>query len=1038
MKSRIPNFSISFKQIIVLLTIATLMGLLPTRPEAQIGQTSMKSTLSDIENNLHHDRTPNIKNRYSGSLDMQGRTVAIWPSGPPRFVLDASAGDTRWAQNFGAVGRETSVKALVVDHIGNIYAAGDFSCAGGIETGTVAKWNGSEWSSLGFGSGGYGWASIDALAVDKDGNLYVGGSFSEAGGVRANNIAKWNGTEWSALGSGMNHRVNALVMDTAGNLYAGGEFDHAGGIEAYFLAKWNGNKWSALGPQSFYPFLWGFVTALAVDGSENLYAIDGEKIAKWNGKAWSNLGQTFSYIYALAVDGSGNLYAGGWGIIEVGGVAANGIAKWDGSSWSALGDGMESVFALAVDGNGNLYAGGYFCVAKWNGNEWSALVAGIDGTVSALLIDGEGNIHAGGEFITAGEAVVNSIAKWNGNEWSALGSGMFNYGYVNASAIDGNGNVYIGGSFITAGGVPARNIAKWDGSAWSALEAGVNGTVYALAVDGGGNVFVGGRFSSVARWDGNAWFALGSGMQTFNGDVCVYAITVDGQGNLYAGGEFTQAGEANARRIAKWNGSEWSRLASGVDGPVYSLATDASGNLYVGGSFDWAGSVAASSIVKWNGKGWSTLGSGIDGTIYALGVDGEGNLFAGGLFKSAGGVDANNIAKWNGSAWSALGSGMYIPDLYADSTVNSLAVDGNENLYAGGYFSTAGGATASHIARWDGSAWSALGSGMNAKVLALALDGSGNLYVGGDFTSSAGAPLSNIAQWRGKSAIAVDFASSGLFLWSRDWQGKISSSHPAILGTWGDRLVASFPTMGLYLHDGSTWIKISSLRTAKSVVGIGDSLYVDFGTGIYRYKNNWSKTYGVSPSLMASYAGKLVASFPGKGVYEYNGSAWKKISSWTTAEQMIGIEGRLFVDFGSLGLYRKDGNGAWVKTTVSSPVRMHAFGKILAASFDSGSTRGIYLYRNKSWEKISSDPTAEAFASTPFILYVDRGSLGLSKYEKKAWTIINPQDPDGIAMYGSKLVADFPVEGLSSYANPGWSTLSPNNDAGLMQGVLFK
>ena len=43
--------------------------------------------------------------------------------------------------------------------------------------------------------------------------------------------------------------------------------------------------------------------------------------------------------------------------------------------------------------------------------------------------------------------------------------------------------------------------------------------------------------------------------------------------------------------------------------------------------------------------------------------------------------------------------------------VNALAVSGT-NLYAGGYFTTAGGVPANNIAKWDGSAWSALGSGM--------------------------------------------------------------------------------------------------------------------------------------------------------------------------------------------------------------------------------------------------------------------------------------------------------------------------------------
>ena len=58
-------------------------------------------------------------------------------------------------------------------------------------------------------------------------------------------------------------------------------------------------------------------------------------------------------------------------------------------------------------------------------------------------------------------------------------------------------------------------------------------------------------------------------------------------------------------------------------------------------------------------------------------------------------------------------------------------MDGSGNLYAGGDFTTAGGVSANCVAKWDGSAWRALGSGLNSVVRALAVDGSGNLYAGG-------------------------------------------------------------------------------------------------------------------------------------------------------------------------------------------------------------------------------------------------------------------------------------------------------------------
>jgi hypothetical protein len=79
--------------------------------------------------------------------------------------------------------------------------------------------------------------TVNALAVDLSGNLYAGGSFTTAGGISANRIAKWNGTTWYALVSGMNSDVNALTFDLSDNLYAGGFFTNAGGVPANRVAK---------------------------------------------------------------------------------------------------------------------------------------------------------------------------------------------------------------------------------------------------------------------------------------------------------------------------------------------------------------------------------------------------------------------------------------------------------------------------------------------------------------------------------------------------------------------------------------------------------------------------------------------------------------------------------------------------------------------------------------------------------------------------------------------------------------------------------
>ena len=692
------------------------------------------------------------------------------------LCIDPTFSDANWISMGGIPGPNGSVSAAVVDGSGNLYIGGGFTQVGDVFANHIAKWNGSSWTALGSGivpSLISRYPVVKALAVSGN-DLYAGGDFTTAGGIAANGIAKWNGSSWTALGSGMDGDVRALAV-SGSDVYAGGGFKTAGGSTANSIAKWNGSSWTALGSG-----IGGddpSVSALAVSGSD-VYAAGAfttaggsaaNSIAKWNGSSWSALGLGMgnlpgysTIVYALAVSGS-DVYAGGF-FTTAGGSAANNIAKWNGSSWSALGSGMgsnqgipPSVSALAVSGS-NVYAGGAFTtaggsaanhIAKWNGSSWSALGSGMSGgtfpSADALAVSGS-DVYAGGVFSRAGGVNIGyAIAKWNGSSWSALNSGM--NGGVSALALSGS-DLYAGGDFTTAGGSTANYIAKWNGSSWSALGSGLNGEVSALVVSGS-DLYAGGDFETaggsaanyIAKWDGSNWSALGSGMSgatpAFGGPY-VNALAVSGS-DVYAGGAFTTAGGSAATNIAKWNGSSWSALGSGINGQVLALAVSGS-NVYAAGDLVvTAGGRAASYIAKWDGSSWSALGSGMNGRgVIVLAVSGS-DLYAGGYFTTAGGTAANSIAKWNGSRWSALGSGM-------DGGVGALAVSGSD-LYAGGYFTTAGGTAANSIAKWNGSSWSALGSGIgiNDGVYALALSGS-DLYAGGRFTTAGGKVSAYIAR----------------------------------------------------------------------------------------------------------------------------------------------------------------------------------------------------------------------------------------------------------------------------------------------------
>lgn len=311
-------------------------------------------------------------------------------------------------------GMNGPVHALTIFN-GNIVAGGEFTNAGGHNVNHIALWNGTAWQSLGLGVND----SVLALAVFNN-ELFAGGEFTNAGGIVALKIAKWDGNNWTSLNSGFNgdnDKVMSLIVHGS-DLIVGGQFvdtvayDNSR-VQLNNVAKWTGTTWQALGNG-----LNNLVSSLTIYNAELVAGgkFDG-KVKLWDGNVWTTIGAGLNNnVNALSVFNN---------LLIAGGEFTGHISRWDGNNWNVLGGGVEDDVWALINYQNSIIAGGDFKyvgppndsmfvnrIARWDGNSWSKMMTGMNSRVGALINLDTTKFIAGGEFTTAGGFIANRIADW--------------------------------------------------------------------------------------------------------------------------------------------------------------------------------------------------------------------------------------------------------------------------------------------------------------------------------------------------------------------------------------------------------------------------------------------------------------------------------------------------------------------------------------------------------------------------------------------------------------------------------------------------
>lgn len=307
--------------------------------------------------------------------------------------------------------------------------------------------------------------TIYALHTTADWGLLIGGSFSTAGGIACNNIARRTNNGFSAIGNGLNGTVRSITT-YGGQVYAGGLFSNGASLTAN-IARWNGSQW-----------------------------------------LYSNIADG-SAVLSLHVH-NGNLYAAG----------GFGVQKRT-TSWIAVGGNFNATAQTLNSHNGFLIAGGDFTqignstiqhVAIWNtaANQWLAIGTGLDAPVYALhTLNGE--LYAGGRFFNAAQAAFG-LAHWNNttNTWQSLIYTPYYASGTNTGAIyslQSYGNrLLIGGDFWLNEG---KHLAFYDPATTDPTNLpalyqfyGANDKVYATAI-WGEQLYMGGILTDIWGYDGD-------------------------------------------------------------------------------------------------------------------------------------------------------------------------------------------------------------------------------------------------------------------------------------------------------------------------------------------------------------------------------------------------------------------------------------------------------------------------------------------------------------------------------------------------------
>ncbi len=752
--------------------------------------------------------------------------------------------------------------------------------------------------------------NISSLAVQSDGKIVIGGSFSTVSGAVRRNLARLNpdGSTDHTFQNGMigiNNNVNCITIQPDGKVLVGGEFTFVNGVNRNRIARLNS------------------------DGSLD--------VTFQNGMNGAN-----SIVERVALQGDGKVLIAGL-FTTINGTNRNEIARLnsDGSLDTTFQNGMNGVggnpryvVSMAVQTNGQVLIGGVFTsvngvgrtnIARLNadGSLDNTFLNGMTGVggweVFSLAMQTDGKVLIGGDFESVNGVSRTNIARLN--EDGSLDTGFLNgmkgaNSYVRSIAALEGGKVLIGGEFTSVNGTNRGRIARLntDGSLDTAFgngASGVNGPtdsdtigVSSIVTQGDGKLIIGGwgfdtvngtNRTRIARLNTDG--SLDAGFQSWDARVIVNSpfsissVAVQSNGMVLIAGGFTNVNGLTRNRVArlKTDGSLDTGFQNGMSGVtanagntpwVNSVAIQPDGKVLIGGGFNAVNGTSRNQIARLNPDGtldttFQNGTAGVVGAVYSVTFDQYGRVLIGGRFDTVNGVTRNGIARLNanGTLDATFQNGMN--GVGGSYEVNVVAMQSDGKVLIGGEFPTVNGTNRNRIARLndDGSLDLTFQNGMsgaNAFVSSLAVQTDGKMLVGGGFTLMNGASRGGIARLNTDGSVDATFQN-----WLSGANYPVScvvvQTNGAILIGGGFTTVSGMDRGGIARLNTDGSLDPTFLSTQSGVDGTVNALGVQ-SDGKILIGGQFTVVNGVPANYIARLHGVSPPTPPPPIIYSYEGS----------------------------------------------------------------------------------------------------------------------------------------------------------------------